>query len=55
MKEIKEYIEEYLNTLTDKQMIAYKIAVDMLGTSFDVEKSLGFKKWMKEEKNIDLY
>ena len=51
----KEYIDEYLNTLTEKQKIAYKIAVDMLGTSFDVEKSLGFKKWMKEEKNIDLY
>jgi len=55
MKEIKEYIDEYLNTLTEKQKIAYKIAVDMLGSSFDVEKSLGFKKWMKEEKNIDLY
>ena len=55
MKEIKEYIDEYLNTLTEKQKIAYEIAVDMLGTSFDVEKSLGFKKWMKEEKNIDLY
>jgi hypothetical protein len=50
MKEIKEYIDEYLNTLTEKQKIAYE-----LGTSFDVEKSLGFKKWMKEEKNIDLY
>ncbi len=55
MKEIKEYIDEYLNTLTEKQKIAYKIAVDMLGSSFDVEKSIGFKKWMKEEKNIDLY
>ncbi len=55
MKEIKEYIDEYLNTLTEKQKIAYEIAVDMLGTSFDIEKSLGFKKWLKEEKNIDLY
>ena len=52
MKEIKEYIDEYLNTLTEKQKIAYNIAVDMLGTSFDVEKSLGFKKWMKQEKNF---
>ena len=54
MKEIKEYIEEYLNTLTDKQMIAYEIAVDMLDTSFDVEKSLGLKM-DERRKNIDLY
>ena len=48
-----KHIEEFLKNLTEKETIAYEIAKDMLGSSFDVEKSIGFLKWA-EEKNIEL-
>ncbi len=54
MTKNEKQIEEYLKGLTEKEEIAYNIAKDMLGTSFDIEKSTGFLKWVKE-KNIELY
>ncbi len=54
MTKNQKHIEEYLKELTEKENIAYNIAKEMLGTSFDVEKSIGFLKWAKE-KNIELY
>jgi len=37
--------EQYLKTLTEKEFMAYKIAKDHLGSSFELEKSNGFIKW----------
>lgn len=37
--------EQYLKTLTEKELMAYKIAKDHLGSSFELEKSNGFIKW----------
>jgi hypothetical protein len=43
-------VDEYLQQLTDKERLAYEIAVKILGTSFDVSKSSGYLK----KKNIPL-
>ena len=40
----------YLNQLTDIQKIAYSIAKEHLESSFDLEKSIGFKQWMESNK-----
>lgn len=43
--------EEYIAQLSDKERVAYLIAVRMLGSSFSLEKSIGFiQKKEKEEK-----
>lgn len=43
--------EEYLKTLSEKERQAYEIAKDHLGSSFDLVKSNGFLKWLKENKS----
>lgn len=45
-----EIIKEYLNSLTEIEKIALKIAKEDLGTSFNIEKSIGFLKWIKKNK-----
>ena len=42
--------QNYLNQLTDIQKIAYSIAKEHLESSFDLEKSIGFKQWMESNK-----
>jgi L-amino acid N-acyltransferase YncA len=44
----KALMKLYLETLSEKEMKAYIIAKNHLGTSFQLEKSVGFKKWKKE-------
>ena len=39
--------ESYIKSLDDKEKVAYKIAASYLQTSFDLERSLGFKKYEK--------
>ena len=41
--------EQYLKTLTEKEMKAYEIAKDHLGTSFELEKSVGYLKWLTDQ------
>ena len=44
--------EEYLKTLTEKEFKAYEIAKDHLGSSFELEKSVGYLTWLAtREKN----
>ena len=38
----------YINTLNDRELQAYHIAVDHLGMSFTMERSNGFRQWKKE-------
>lgn len=40
--------EDYLFTLTEKEMKAYEIAKRNLGTSFQLEKSNGYLQWKKK-------
>ena len=48
----KETIEElsslYINSLNDRELQAYHIAVNHLGMSFNMERSNGFRQWKKE-------
>ena len=41
-------IEEYIKQLSEDEKKVYKIAKEHLGSSFDIEKSIGYKKWLKK-------
>ena len=43
--ELQEEIYLYLSNLDDYQKIAYIIALQHLGSSFDIYRSNGFKEW----------
>ncbi len=45
-----ETIDKYLKTLNDIEKIAIQIAKEDLGTSFNIEKSIGFLNWIKKNK-----
>jgi len=45
--ELEKEINEYLNQLDLKEKIAYKIAMEHLGTSFNIVRSNGFSEWKK--------
>ena len=40
-------INDYIQQLNEKEKIVFEIAKEHLGTSFNVEKSIGYKKWLK--------
>jgi hypothetical protein len=41
--------EQYLKTLSEKERQAYEIAKDHLGSSFELEKSVGYLKWLEKQ------
>jgi hypothetical protein len=44
---------EYISQMNSKERIAYQIAKEHLGTSFNLKKSIGYKEWLKnKEKSI---
>ena len=43
-------INEYKKQLTEKQKIAMEKAEEILGDSFEIEKSIGFIEWKKNQK-----
>lgn len=49
-KETQESIYEYLKQMTSNEKIAYVIAMEHLGTSFDVLRSNGYMEWTKSKK-----
>ena len=46
----KEDKERFLKQLTPKEKKAYQIAKEHLGSSFSLEKCIGFQKWLAEKK-----
>lgn len=42
-----QHMQEYLDSLNDKDRKALEIAKSQLGSSFNIEKSIGFIHWMK--------
>ena len=40
----------YISQMNSKEKIAYEIAKDHLGTSFNLKKSIGYKEWLKKNK-----
>jgi len=47
--EVQSSIIKYIDQLTDKEHIAYLIAKEHLGTSFDISKSIGYLTWKKTQ------
>ena len=43
-------IEQYYESLSDMEKKAYVIAKEDLGTSFNVEKSIGYLNWLSKNK-----
>ena len=49
MEKNTEYlINKYLETLTEQEKIVYEIAKKHLGSSFDIERSIGFHKFLQQ-------
>ena len=46
---IKKLTELYIDSLSEKELKAYAIAKSHLGSSFSLEKSVGFLKWKKKQ------
>ena len=46
---VRQSIIKYLEQLGDKERVAYSIAKEHLGTSFDVAKSVGYITWKKSQ------
>jgi len=47
---LEKEVDEYLNQLDLKEKIACKIAMEHLGTSFNIVRSNGFSEWKKNKK-----
>lgn len=46
----QENIDKYLQSLNEIEKIAIEIAKEDLGSSFNLEKSIGFLNWIKKNK-----
>ena len=46
----EESINKYILSLNDMEIIAYNIAKEHLGSSFDIVKSIGFQNCIKKNK-----
>lgn len=47
---IKNLIDKYISQLNDIEKKVLTIAQEHLETSFSIEKSIGFKQWLKNNK-----
>lgn len=43
--------QKYIQTFTPKEKRGYEIAKNLLGMSFDLEKSIGYKEWKQKQNN----
>lgn len=48
MDKEQELQQAYLDSLTEKERKGYEIAKSHLGMSFDLEKSIGYLEWKKQ-------
>lgn len=46
MDNIQDLIAEYTQGLTEQERLVMDIATEHLGSSFDIERSIGFVKWL---------
>ena len=47
-----ELKEKYIKQLNPKEKCALKIAQEHLGSSFNLEKSIGYQKWIKKNATV---
>jgi hypothetical protein len=45
---LEEYIQEYIESLDETEKLVLEIAKDHLESSFCIERSVGFVKWLKD-------
>ena len=50
-KEQNNLIELYIEQMTPQEKLVFKIATEHLESSFDIEKSIGFKEWYKKRQD----
>ena len=46
--QLQSLIQQYIQQLNPQEKIAYKIAIENLKSSFDIEKSIGFLKFKQK-------
>ena len=51
VKSSKTLQDQYLETLSEKERKSYEIAKEHLGMSFQLDKSVGYLKWLKTKTN----
>jgi hypothetical protein len=44
---VSEYVKLYIAQMTPQEKLVFNIAQEHLESSFDIEKSIGFKEWRK--------
>ena len=47
----QELITNYKDSLSEQEQIVLKIAIEHLESSFDIEKSIGYLEWLKNNNN----
>jgi hypothetical protein len=47
-QEEQTYLDAYVKTFDEQELQAYHIAVEHLGMSFQLDKSIGYLTWKKE-------
>ena len=50
VKEI-ENIQKYIDQMTEREKKAHNIAKDLLQSSFNIKKSIGYQNWLKNNSN----
>ena len=48
---MKELVQKYIEQFTPEQKKVHEIAMKILGSSYCIEKSIGFLEFMKASKN----
>jgi hypothetical protein len=48
-KQMNEYILEYIKSLDETETLVLEIAKEHLESSFCIERSVGFVKWLKDK------
>lgn len=43
-------IEQYMDTFSERELRGYAIAKNHFGKFFQIEETVGYKKWLKEHK-----
>lgn len=46
-----ENIQKYIDQMTEREKKAYHIAKDLLQSSFNIKKSIGYQNWLKNNSN----
>lgn len=42
--------QEYIDQLTEKELLVFEIAKEHLGSSFNIERSIGFQEFLRKKK-----